>query len=394
MTPLEQITPSEVGERLRIAREGAKMKQAEAAAAIDVARTTLVAIEQGQRRVRMNELQQLAKLYGTSVNALLRQEAVHVDLAPRFRKALDSRDEAAADAAQLMADLARAEVELENLLGVKRARNYPPERPILPGDVRMQAEQDATELRERLGLGARPVADIVTLLEMEIGVRVYVRKLDSRISGLFAYDDVLGPCMLLNASHPKERRNQTAGHETGHFISTRGQPEVLHYHEAENSREERYANAFGRAFLTPARAVMQKFQEVTAGSDRLTRRHVIVLAHFFGVSREAMVRRLEELVLVKPGTWDWFQDNGGITDEQTRQVLGDLEIPDTGRTEAERPTALRLNLLAEEVYRRELLSEGQLARLLGLDRVELRAMLDSPDLDRSEAHGIIPDQHE
>src|SRR5581483_11608244 len=122
-----------------------------------------------------------------------------------------------------------------------------------------------------------------------------------------------------------------------------------------------------------------------AGSDRLTRRHVIVLAHFFGVSREAMVRRLEELALVKPGTWDWFQDNGGITDEQTRQVLGDLEIPDTGRTEAERPTALRLNLLADEVYRRELLSEGQLARLLGLDRVELRAILDSPDLDRSEA---------
>ena len=65
---------------------------------------------------------------------------------------------------------------------------------------------------------------------------------------------------------------------------------------------------------------MQKFAEVTAGSDRMTRRHVIVLAHFFGVSREAMVRRLEELSLVKPGTWDWFGANGGITDEQARQA--------------------------------------------------------------------------
>jgi hypothetical protein len=145
------------------------------------------------------------------VNALLRQEAVHVDLAPRFRKKIGGSDDAAADAAQLMTDLAKAEVELENLLGVKRARNYPPERPILPGDVRMQAEQNATELRERLGLGIRPVADIIVLLEMEVGVRVYVRKLDSHISGLFAYDEALGPCMLLNASHPKERRNQTAG---------------------------------------------------------------------------------------------------------------------------------------------------------------------------------------
>ena len=387
MTSLEQIMPVEAGERLRIAREGAKITQAAAASAIGVARTTIVAIEQGERRARINELQQLAKLYGTSVNALLRQESVHVDLAPRFRKVVGS-DDAAADAAELMAELAKAEVELENLLGVKRVRNYPPERPLLKGDVRTQAEQDATELRQRLGLGIGPVSDIVTLLEMELGVRVYIRRFDGRISGVFAYDDTLGPCILLNANHPRERRTQSAGHETGHFISTRREPEILHHDEAENSREERYANSFARAFLTPARAVMQKFQEVTAGSDRLTRRHVIVLAHFFGVSREAMVRRLEELDSVKPGTWDWFQANGGITDEQSRQVLGDLSPRDGYKAEADRPTTLRLNLLASEAYRQGLLSEGQLARLLHLDRIELREILGSQELEGSETNGV------
>jgi len=65
MTSLEQIMPVEAGERLRIAREGAKITQAAAASAIGVARTTIVAIEQGERRARINELQQLAKLYGT-----------------------------------------------------------------------------------------------------------------------------------------------------------------------------------------------------------------------------------------------------------------------------------------------------------------------------------------
>jgi hypothetical protein len=59
---------------------------------------------------------------------------------------------------------------LENLLGVKRARNYSPERPLLRGDVRLQAEQDAMELRERLGMGVRPIADIVTLLEFELQI--------------------------------------------------------------------------------------------------------------------------------------------------------------------------------------------------------------------------------
>lgn len=388
-TTLDDMVPVETGERLRLARDNAKITQAAAADAINVARTTLVAIEQGQRRIRIDELQKLARLYGTSVNALLRREAIHVDLAPRFRKLMTSSDPSADSAAQLMADLARAEVELENLLGIKRGRDYPPERPILPGDVRAQAEQDALELRQRIGLGTGPISDIVTLLELELGARVYVRRFDGRISGLFAYDETLGPCILLNANHPRDRRNQTAAHELGHFVSARREPEILHKDEPEQSREERYANAFGRAFLTPARAVKQKFHEITAGSSHLTRRHIIILAHFFGVSREAMVRRLEEVGLVKPGTWNWFQSNGGITDDQAHQVLGDRTPPDDLKTEADRPTTLRLNMLAAEAYRQDLLSEGQLARLLRLDRIELREILDGLDIEGSEADGVL-----
>lgn len=386
MTSIEQIAPADVGERLRKAREAANVTQAAAAQAVGVARTTIIAIEQGQRRVRLNEVQKLAHAYRTSVNALLRNEAIHVDLAPRFRK-LNGNNESAATAAQLLADMAKAEVELENLLGIQRVRNYPPERPLLPGDVKAQAEQDAAELRQRIGLGTSPIFDLVTILEMELGVRVYVRRIDSRISGVFAYDDAIGACMLLNANHPRDRRAQTAGHEIGHFLSARREPEILHAYDAGNSREERYANAFARALLTPPRSVMQKFREVTAGSDRLTRRHVVVLAHFFAVSREAMVRRLEELGSVKPGTWDWFQANGGITDEHARQVLGDLSLPDLHKADADRPTSLRLNMLAAEAERQGLLSEGQLARLLRLDRIELREILTS-DI-KGEGDGVI-----
>ena len=391
-SPLDDMSPVEIGERLRIAREGTGRKQADAAAALDIARTTLVAIEQGQRRVRIGELQQLAKLYGTSVNALLRKEAIQVDLTPQFRKLNVRLDDAVERAAQLLSDLAKAEVELENLIGVNRVRNYPAERPILPGDVRAQAEQDALELRQRLGLGLAPIADIVTLLEMELGVRVYVRRIDGRICGLFAYDDALGACILLNANHPRDRRTQTAAHELAHLISTRRQAEILEGALAGNSRGERYAAAFARAFLTPARAVMQKFKEVTAGSTKLTRRHIIVLAHAFGVSREAMVRRLEELSLTKEGTWDWFEANDGITDQQARQVLGDLPGPDSHKADADLPTTLRLGLLAGEAWRRGLLTEGQLARMLHIDRIELRRMFDGLEIEGSEADGaLLPD---
>ncbi len=125
----------------------------------------------------------------------------------------------------------------------------------------------------------------------------------------------------------------------------------------------------------------------------LSRRHVIVLAHYFNISREALVRRLEDLKLVKPGRWDWFVDQGGISDEQERQVLGDLVSPDAAKAEASRPTTLRLALLAAEAYRQELMSEGQLSKLLRLDRSELRAMFADLELEGSDADGIpiLPD---
>lgn len=384
-TSPDPLQSTELGERLRLAREAAKLTQASAAAAMQMARTTLVAIEQGQRRIRIEELQQFAKIYKTTANALLRQEAVQVDLLPKFRKLSNSHDSAVEDAVQLLNNLVKAEVELENLLGVQRVRQYPQERPLLPGDVYKQAEQDALELRQWLGLGIGPISDVVTLLELQLGVRTYVRRFDGKISGLFAYDDSIGACILLNANHPRERRTHTGIHEIAHLLATRRSFEVLECSDTDGAREERYANAFARAFLTPARAVMQKFQEITAGSSRLTRRHIIVLAHTFGISREAMVRRLEELGLTKAGTWDWFEANGGITDEQARQVLGELPSEDAHKKDADRPVSLRLTLLAEEAWRQGLLSEGQLANMLQIDRVELREILDSLNIEGDEA---------
>lgn len=383
------INSAELGERLRIAREAAKVTQAAAAAAANMARTTLVAIEHGQRKARIDELQTLAKLYGTSVNALLRREAVHVDLVPKYRKLTEHADPAVEAAGRLLTDLVKAEVELENLLGIHRVRNYPQQRPILPGDVRLQAEQDALEVRHWLGLGLAPISDVIALLELQLGMRVFVRKLPSRISGLYAFDETVGACVLVNTAGQRSRRQYTAAHELGHLVCSRGDPEILLENSPEHAREERYANAFARGFLMPARAVMQQFQELTIGASHLTRRHVILLAHVFGVSREAMVRRLEELKLAKSGTWDWFESHGGIADEQERQVLGDSAATDTDRGDANGPASMRLNQMAAEAWQKDLLSEGQLARLLHLDRVALRELLDALTDDRAEADEVL-----
>ena len=113
----QELVDTDFGARLRVARERAGLTQAVVAEAIGVARTTLVALEKGQRRPRIGEIQKLAQRYGTSANALLRREAVHFDLTPRFRRQGTTDGGVTA---RLLTDLVRAEVELENLLGVTR----------------------------------------------------------------------------------------------------------------------------------------------------------------------------------------------------------------------------------------------------------------------------------
>lgn len=365
---LDSQNPADLGDRLRHARTQAGLTQAQAASAMHVARTTLVALEQGQRRVRPDELRVMADIYGSSVSSLLRESAVHVDLSPRFRALREKDDKHASHAARLLNDLTAAELELERLTGRKLKTNYPPERPILPGDVKEQAEDLAMELRHRLGLGLAPILDIVTLLEVEIGMRVFVYPLDPKISGLFIFDDEAGACMLLNRNHSRERRAMTASHEFGHLVSSRRQPDILD-DCSPLSREEKFATAFGLSFMAPAPTVRRLFQEYRQESGRFSPRHLILMAHNLNLSQESMCRRLEDLKLLPAGTWESLRDRG-FSGEMVRQILGDR-----ARNE-ELVVPPRLWMLAAEAFSKELLTEGQLALLLRIDRPELRRMLD------------------
>src|SRR3546814_13585592 len=126
MGSLNDLSAQEIGRRLRLAREAAGIRQEEAAQIIGMSRPTLVSIEQGVRPVRPNELQMLAHRYGVSVNGLLRREAVHTDLLPRFRTLRATEDDHTAEAVSLLTGLIAAAVELENILSLQRRTNSHP----------------------------------------------------------------------------------------------------------------------------------------------------------------------------------------------------------------------------------------------------------------------------
>lgn len=392
MADLNELSAHEIGRRLRLARENAGIKQDDAAQFLGVSRPTLVSIEKGGRSVRIQELQMLARQYGVSANALLRREAVHTDLVHRFRRLKETEEKYKAEAVRLFNDLIRADVELENVLGIERRRNYPPERGINVGDILTLAELHAQELRDWLGLGPGPIADIFSVIELDLGIRLYQRRLSSKskVAGLFTFDETVGACILLNANHPLSRRIQSAAHEVGHFFGTRRNPEVLEEDETFLSRDERYASAFGRAFLTPSESFEESFRQLENITGKITRRLIIILSQQYNISRQACGLRLEELGLAKKGTWDWFRKNGGITERHVREVLGEMAVrSDPTKTDADRPISHRMSLMAHTTWKRALMSEGQLADLLRVRRVELRRIIDQIELEESETHDLL-----
>lgn len=360
-----------VGDRLRVARSARGLTQEQAAARLGMARTTLVAIERGDRPPRPEELVAFGTLYGVSVHSLLRPSAIRVDLVGQFRrKPGATEDKNALDALALLHDLSAAYVELEHRLQKTTVVDYPPERKRGRGRVAQQAEELAAELRARLGLGLGPIHDLVGLLELELGLRIFVRPLKSTVAGVYAYHDELGACVLLNRLHPRVRRRWTLSHELAHFMTTRREPSVVLNREDQKHPDDFFADAFAAAFLMPSALVRRIFDEYVGEDGRFSVRHLILGAHRLGVSLEAFGRHLEKLEFLRQGTYDSLKDRG-LDERVVAQVVGSR-----GEIDTTEPGS-RLLMMAAEAHEQGIFSEGQLADMLVMDRVELRQAFDA-----------------
>lgn len=361
-----------IGERLRVARTTVGLTQEDAAEAAGIARTTLVAIERGDREPRAEELLALAKKYQVSVHSLLRPTAVRVEIVPQFRKKLRSTtvDKDANEALTLLHDIAAAYAELERVLNKISFVDYPPERKIGRGRVQQQAEEIAAELRSRLGLGLGPIPDLEAVLELELGLRIFVRALPSSISGVYAYHPEIGACVVLNKLHPRSRRRWTLAHELAHFMTTRLEPSVVFISETRKSPDDVFADAFAAAFLMPSATVRRIFDEYVGAEGTFKIRHLILGAKRLGVSLEAFCRQLESLELVRKGMFETLKERG-LNQSAVHQVLGNVDDEEAS------VEGTRLLLLAAEAHEQGLFSEGQLADMLVLDRVELRRAFDA-----------------
>lgn len=368
------ISAQQLGERLADARKRAKLTQAEVAEGIGIARTTLVAIEKGERRPSNAELVRLGEILKTPVHDLVRETLVRAEISPRFRVGfgVDKKSSVIADAVERLRTFGARYAELERLHGLRRVparlealRTYRVEPGVQSAlDDRLAGEDAARTVRSVLGLGDEPASHLDERFEVEAGLRIfYLDRLPAKLAAFLLWSDEIGACVAINAEYPVERQRWSLTHELGHLLRDPEAGDVLDETESMRRAGELFPESFATEFLMPAVGVQKRFAD-KCRAGRFTPVDLVSLARHFEVSFQAMTVRLEDLRLLPRGSYDRI----------TRSHIGTRVI----LLEARRPAVPRPRLperyvaLAVAAHDQELLSEGELAAYLDTDIADAR----------------------
>jgi Zn-dependent peptidase ImmA (M78 family)/DNA-binding XRE family transcriptional regulator len=381
---LDTIDLHKLGELLQQARKKCGMTQAEAAQVLGAARTTIVAIEKGERRLKPNELIKLARAYRQSVSDFVRPSPILEPFAIQFRAAYQRSEKEEAQfepIIQRLEELCRNYLELEKLMGAPLPRNYPQAYEVTNMPIEATAESVAIAERQRLGLGDGPIPLLRDTLEQSVGLRIFYLEMPSKYSGFYSYDRQLGGCIAINVNHPEERRRWSLAHEYLHFLAHRQKPTLDYENQYQRKPEsERLADAFPEYFLMPSSGLFKRFNDMCQAQGKFTPTNLFTLAHYYGVSVEALTNRLESMKLLASGTGERLRDRG-LKVRKVQQELGLENIPQRSDRV---PT--HYQHLAIEAFDQGVITEGRFADLLGVDRLEARRISESL---REHSSGII-----
>lgn len=364
-TPFDQLDPQALGQQLKLAREARGYTQAEAADFIQVGRTTLTAIEKGERRLKIEELITLAQAYGRSVGDFTRPRPCVHPFRIQYRGQNNPAIQEELNSAQTQFyELCRDYVELETILKAPLPSQYPPPYNITKLKADLAAETVAHQERKRLGLGDGPLPILRPLLEQDVGLRIFYLPLnDANFSEMYHYDELLGACLAVNQNHPEERRRWSLAHGYAHFLVHRYAP--MAYIESDYEREQ-FADHFAKHFLMPTPGLLRHYHNLLQSKGKPTTGDLCVLAHYYGVSVSALVRRLEDLGIAPRGTWERLRERG-FKVREAQQYLGLAPLPEQAQL-----LPVRYQYLAVEAYQQGEISEGLLAKFLRVDRLEAR----------------------
>jgi Zn-dependent peptidase ImmA (M78 family) len=161
--------------------------------------------------------------------------------------------------------------------------------PDVPSLTGQDPEAAAEMVRARWGLGERPVANVLHLLEAH-GVRIYSLTAENNELDAYSLYWQAQPFVFLSTSKTGERGRFDAAHELGHLV-LHGEYQV----PASRPVAEMEANRFAAAFLMPRASVLAQ------GLRDATLPRILRAKRTWNVAAMALTHRLRELDLLT----DW-----------------------------------------------------------------------------------------
>ncbi|MEZ4885347.1 MAG: ImmA/IrrE family metallo-endopeptidase [Chitinophagales bacterium] len=370
---IKDLDASKIGPRLRIARERRNMSQVQVAEILNVSRTTIVAIEQGKRKIKSKELILLAQTFGISVSDILNPRITSSSFNVQYRAAnfrTKDENEEVGPVIEEWERLCQDYYFLEEILNTPLSKRYPEEYTLFDMPIEIIAQNIATKERNRLGIGDGPVRGLREILEEEVGLRIFYIKMPNKFSEIYAFDDNLGGCLAININHPEERQRWSLAHGYLHFLVHR--KNTVYHYDNQYSRmplPEQLAESYAKHFLMPTYSVSKHFARHKE-KGRFEVEDLLSLADFFGVGVETITIRLEDLKLLPTGTWEYKIKGRNLKIREAQDKLGLRKIS------KERGGKYPLNYMnmAIKALDRGLITEGKFAKLLDVNRLEARSI--------------------
>jgi Zn-dependent peptidase ImmA (M78 family)/transcriptional regulator with XRE-family HTH domain len=413
------IDQIELGRRIRQARESCAMTQDEVAEKLGVSRPVVVQIEQGKRPISGLELQTLAYLFARDIREFLADEFAEDDVVQAlFRSQEDVGQDGVKKALRDCIALGHELTNLEDLVGISRSTvtvaTYAYVFPRSRWEAIQIGEHVALEERRRLGLGSAPLGDVSSLIEAQ-GIRTGTVSMPDSVSGLTISHPRVGPFIVINDSHSRERRRFSWSHEYAHVLLDKDAIGMVSRESERNDLREVRANSFAANFLLPEEGVRQFVASLGKGAssrihadifdesgvvaidsrtDPATQEiqlyDVVQLAHAYGVSVPSTLYRLRNLKLVSEPEFERLRQMDG--EGRSKRIASLLGAEAVESLEQRGEFQRRFLALGLEALRREKISQAkflELAEHVGVSQWIAQDLLVSAGIDDAEAQSVL-----
>jgi len=272
-----------VGERIKIARKGARMSLRDLASSVGVSPMAISKYERDMDMPSSEILIRLAKSLGVTLDYLLRPTSISISQ-PVFRCRISRFKVKERDAIG-----AKIQDWLERYFAVEDLfhNEYPRQFRYQDIDRKIRDLEDvevlSKKLREVWGLGLNPIDSMVQLLE-DKGIKIGFFEASDGFDACTFWVNNNVPVIATKDNVPGDRQRMNLAHELGHLMM-----------ELIDIDGERAAKRFAGAFLAPAEAVVYELGHQRHKLDIL---ELYQLKHKYGLSMMGWIHRAVQLRII------------------------------------------------------------------------------------------------